>query len=68
MIAEFFRNPDVQIGYEAFGFTRGQWLTFPVILVGIIGLIWEKSRKVETLGGWLPVPKGEGDVGVDEKE
>ncbi|QQE13419.1 prolipoprotein diacylglyceryl transferase [Planctomycetota bacterium] len=68
VIAEFYRNPDIQIGYEAFGFTRGQWLTFPVILAGVIGLIWERTRRVETLGGWLPVPEGIDDVGDDEKE
>jgi len=31
---EFFREPDVQIGYLAFGTTMGMWLSVPVVLAG----------------------------------
>ena len=31
---EFFREPDVQVGYLAFGLTMGQWLCLPMVLVG----------------------------------
>ncbi|QDU35378.1 Prolipoprotein diacylglyceryl transferase [Poriferisphaera corsica] len=57
ILAEFYRNPDVQIGYEAFGLTRGQWLSVPVIAVGIVGILWAKSRNVEALGGWQKLPE-----------
>ncbi|MFM2041649.1 MAG: putative prolipoprotein diacylglyceryl transferase, Lgt family [Pseudomonadota bacterium] len=33
--AEFFRQPDVQVGYLAFGITMGQILSIPMILAGI---------------------------------
>jgi phosphatidylglycerol:prolipoprotein diacylglycerol transferase len=34
VIVELFREPDVQIGYLAFGSTMGQWLSLPLILIG----------------------------------
>ncbi|MGL9725920.1 MAG: prolipoprotein diacylglyceryl transferase [Wolbachia sp.] len=33
---EFFREPDYQIGYLWFDLTMGQWLSIPMILLGII--------------------------------
>lgn len=33
--AEFFRQPDVQLGYLAFGVTMGQLLSIPMILLGL---------------------------------
>jgi phosphatidylglycerol---prolipoprotein diacylglyceryl transferase len=39
-ILEFFRMPDVQIGYVAFGWlTMGQILSTPMVLAGA-GLVW----------------------------
>lgn len=35
ILAEFFRQPDVQLGYLAFGVTMGQLLSIPMILLGI---------------------------------
>ncbi len=35
IIVEFFREPDVQIGYLAFGTTMGQWLSLPLIAIGV---------------------------------
>lgn len=43
---EFFREPDAPIGYIAFGWlTEGQLLSIPLILVGIILLVWAYTRK-----------------------
>ncbi len=43
--AEAFREPDVQIGYLAFGWlTEGQLLSLPLILVGIILLVVAYKR------------------------
>ncbi|MGE4373105.1 MAG: prolipoprotein diacylglyceryl transferase [Xanthobacter sp.] len=36
IIVEFFREPDAQLGYLAFGTTMGQWLSVPLVLVGLI--------------------------------
>lgn len=40
-IAEFFREPDAHIGFEAFGWlTRGQLLCIPMLLLGSWLLLW----------------------------
>lgn len=43
-IAEFFREPDVQIGYLFGGITEGQLLSLPLILVGIILLVYSYRK------------------------
>jgi phosphatidylglycerol:prolipoprotein diacylglycerol transferase len=43
---EFFREPDIQIGFVAFGWmSKGQMLSIPMILAGIIMLIYAYKRK-----------------------
>jgi phosphatidylglycerol:prolipoprotein diacylglycerol transferase len=38
--AEFFREPDAQIGFDAFGWmSRGQLLSLPMIIIGAILLV-----------------------------
>jgi phosphatidylglycerol:prolipoprotein diacylglycerol transferase len=34
-IAEFGREPDSFLGYLAFGLTMGQWLSLPMIALGV---------------------------------
>lgn len=34
IVGEFFREPDVQLGYLAFGTTMGMWLSVPLVLAG----------------------------------
>ena|SRR3990167_6240663 len=46
-LVEFFREPDVQIGYLFHGWlTEGQLLSVPLILVGMALIGWSKRRKV----------------------
>jgi phosphatidylglycerol:prolipoprotein diacylglycerol transferase len=35
IIGEFFRQPDVQLGFLYFGTTMGQLLSLPLLLVGL---------------------------------
>ncbi|MBL1458750.1 MAG: prolipoprotein diacylglyceryl transferase [Methylophaga sp.] len=45
-IAEFFRVPDPQYGYLAFDwFTMGQLLCVPMVIAGLIMMIWAYQRK-----------------------
>jgi phosphatidylglycerol:prolipoprotein diacylglycerol transferase len=44
IIAECFREPDAQIGYLAFGFTKGQFLSIPMVILGIFLLVWAYRR------------------------
>jgi len=42
---EFFREPDVQIGFVAFGWlTEGQLLSLPLILVGILLMVFQFKK------------------------
>jgi len=45
---EFFREPDVQVGYLMFGLTMGQWLCAPMVLLGL-WLMWSsRTRSIPT--------------------
>lgn len=51
-VAEFFREPDAHLGFQAFGFiTRGQLLCIPMIMLGAFLIInaprWAKQRGVK---------------------
>lgn len=46
---EFFREPDAQIGYLAFGWlTKGQLLSIPMVIVGAAVMIWAYRRGKKT--------------------
>lgn len=45
IIAECFREPDVQIGYLFGGVTEGQLLSLPLVVVGIGLLMWSRKQK-----------------------
>ncbi|NMC63608.1 MAG: prolipoprotein diacylglyceryl transferase, partial [SAR324 cluster bacterium] len=53
IFCEEFRMPDLQIGFQLFGLTRGQWLSIIMISLGMICIIYWAKRPVEKLGGWL---------------
>ena len=36
IVCEFFREPDTFIGFLSFGTTWGQWLSVPMVIVGIV--------------------------------
>ena len=51
-IAEFFREPDPHIGFQALGWmTRGQMLSIPMIVVGIVVMIMAYRSAAEPLTG-----------------
>ncbi|MBV8971859.1 MAG: prolipoprotein diacylglyceryl transferase [Sphingomonadaceae bacterium] len=43
---EFFREPDAQVGYLAFGLTMGQLLCLPMIVGGAGLIVWSRRRTV----------------------
>jgi phosphatidylglycerol:prolipoprotein diacylglycerol transferase len=48
-IAEFFRQPDAHIGFDALGWlTRGQLLSLPMIVAGLAIIIWAYRRDART--------------------
>jgi len=42
---EFFRQPDQHLGFLSLGMTMGQWLSLPMILFGVIGLLAVRGRR-----------------------
>jgi phosphatidylglycerol:prolipoprotein diacylglycerol transferase len=42
--SEFFRQPDIQIGYLAGGLTEGMLLSIPMILAGVAIMLWAARR------------------------
>lgn len=44
ILVEFVREPDAHLGYQALGLTQGQWLSIPMMLVGI-GIMWWAYRQ-----------------------
>jgi phosphatidylglycerol:prolipoprotein diacylglycerol transferase len=48
IFVEFFREPDTQVGYLAFGWlTEGQLLSLPLVLVGIALMVWAYRNKTK---------------------
>jgi phosphatidylglycerol:prolipoprotein diacylglycerol transferase len=43
--AEFFREPDDFLGLLALGLSMGQWLSLPMVVLGIGMLIWAFNRR-----------------------
>ncbi len=43
-IGEFAREPDSFLGFLALGLTMGQWLSLPMIVAGIVMLLWAYRR------------------------
>jgi phosphatidylglycerol---prolipoprotein diacylglyceryl transferase len=49
-IAEFYREPDRDLGFLAYGLTMGQILTAPMILIGLVLLFWSSRRRLADQG------------------
>lgn len=49
---EQFRLPDLQLGYQALGLSRGQWISIGMLVVGVIvSLYWARTQS-STIHGW----------------
>lgn len=45
-IAEFWREPDAQLGFLSLGLSMGQWLSLPMVLIGLVLWSWARMRAV----------------------
>jgi phosphatidylglycerol:prolipoprotein diacylglycerol transferase len=52
IFGEQFRMPDAQIGFQALGLTRGQWLSIGMLVIGASILIAASRADAARLGGW----------------
>lgn len=50
---EQFRSPDIQIGFQLFGLTRGQWLSIGMITFGILLIFYWTRTQSQTIHGWM---------------
>ncbi|MEM8737682.1 MAG: prolipoprotein diacylglyceryl transferase [Planctomycetota bacterium] len=53
---EFFRQPDAHLGLQAWGLSRGQWLSIPLLLLGISVIILAVRFKTPRMGAWRRGP------------
>ncbi|MCH7342321.1 prolipoprotein diacylglyceryl transferase [Pelomonas sp. CA6] len=44
-VAEYFREPDDFLGLRALGWSQGQWLSLPMIVIGIAMMVWAYRRQ-----------------------
>lgn len=56
LINELFRQPDQEIGFQLWGLTRGQWLSVPLVLLGVLFLQIAQQRGAAPLGSWRVGP------------
>ena len=47
-IAEYFRQPDGHLGLLTLGLSMGQWLSLPMLVLGIIGLVYFAQDKTSS--------------------
>jgi phosphatidylglycerol:prolipoprotein diacylglycerol transferase len=52
--SEFFRQPDVQIGFLPAGSTLGQWLSAPLVLLGVFMIVFARRRNWPETGRAKP--------------
>jgi len=53
IINEMFREPDIQIGYQALGLTRGQWLSVGMFAFGVFMLFYWSRTQTQVIHGWM---------------
>lgn len=52
IVDEHFRMPDLQIGFQWLGLTRGQWLSIAMFIIGLLMMIlWSRSSSLN-IPGW----------------
>ena len=53
ILNEMFREPDIQLGYQALGLTRGQWLSVGMFAFGVFMLFYWSRTQTQTVHGWM---------------
>ncbi len=49
---EQFRAPDIQLGYQLWDLTRGQWLSIAMFMVGVVLIFFWSRTQSQTVFGW----------------
>lgn len=48
-IVEFFREPDAYLGFLSFGWSMGQWLSAPMVVLGLALWLWCQRRAISDI-------------------
>lgn len=56
LINEQFRQPDAHLGLQALDLSRGQWLSIPLLLLGVVVLVVVHKKKTRPMGSWRRGP------------
>lgn len=65
ILDEQFRQPDEHLGFQALGLTRGQWLSFGLIAVGVLAIVLSRVLPMPLMGGWRRAPGRVGPPGAE---
>jgi phosphatidylglycerol:prolipoprotein diacylglycerol transferase len=49
---EQFRQPDIQLGFQLFGLTRGQWLSAGLFVAGLVLMFFWSRTQSQMIHGW----------------
>lgn len=52
IVNEQFRAPDIQIGFQWLGLTRGQWLSVGMLVVGFLAIVFWTRTQSQNVFGW----------------
>jgi len=53
IVNEQFRAPDIQIGFQWLGLTRGQWLSVAMLALGFIAIFFWSRTQTQKVFGWM---------------
>lgn len=53
IVNEQFRAPDIQIGFQWLGLTRGQWLSVAMLALGFIAIFFWNRTQTQKVFGWM---------------
>lgn len=65
-IGEYFREPDAHLGYLSLGLSMGQWLSLPMVLLGVIIWGWSTARKIDDSEEFVDDEENSVDNPVDD--
>ncbi len=64
-IGEFFREPDAYLGFLSLGLSMGQWLSVPMVVVGLVLFLWCHGRALSDVE---PADSTDIEVSVDNDD
>ncbi|MDO5067829.1 MAG: prolipoprotein diacylglyceryl transferase [Propionibacteriaceae bacterium] len=66
-IAEFWREPDSQLGLLSFGLSMGQWLSVPMIVAGVVLWLWARAAGISDVETPADDEAADDEEAADEK-